>query len=338
MRGEQRSVGLASPCLYGENKMTVTLLEPTSAVIRPDNISLIQAFQDYKRHRVLKPKTLSNYEYVLRSSLSDWLYLPTSKITGKMVYERHTELSKRSKYLADLTFRVLRAIFKWSAAFYEDENGEAVITKNPVDKITGLRVWNGSNRRQDRIKPKDMPAWYAAVQAFDNVLIRDWLLTILFTGCRRMEITRLCWEQVDLEEGTITILESNSKNGKAHLIPMSDFLWDLMERRYKASTKTGWVFPSSFKQDAHLAEYDRTFFAIIKQTGIEFTIHDLRRTFTSIGTDLGLPEYQVKKLLNHSGKDNVTYGYYIADLEALRACIQAVTDEILNQATNSKYD
>lgn len=299
---------------------------------------LVDVFQDYKRHRVLKTKTIGTYDHVLRTGLSDWLYLPMNEISGKMVYDRHAELSKKAPHLADLTMRVLRAIFKWASAFYEDEAGEAVITKNPVDKITGLRVWNGSSRRQGRIKAKDMPAWYASVQGLKDVLVRDWLLTILFTGCRKMEICQLRWEHIDFNEGTITIIEDNSKNGKAHVIPMSDFLWDLLSRRYERSSKTGWVFPSRTLLDTHISESERGHYKVINETNIEFTIHDLRRTFSSIGTDLHLPDYQVKKLMNHSGKADVTYGYYIGDIEALRESVQMITDEILNQANNSKYD
>lgn len=302
------------------------------------NKVLIDVFQDYKKHRSLKLKTINTYDHVLRHGLADWLYLPINEITGQMVYQRHTELSANAPHLADLTFRVLRAIFKWASAFYEDEAGEAVITRNPVDKITGLRVWNGASRRQGRILPKDMPVWFAAVQNLKDPLVRDWILLMLFGGFRRMEATTLRWENVDFTEGTIEIVKERAKNGKAHVVPMSDFIWDMLARRYELSSKTGWVFPSRSMPGNHMSEYERGHYAVIKDTGIEFIIHDLRRTFTSIATDLKLNEYQVKKLVNHSGADDVTYGYYIADVEALRESVQCIADEILNQATNSKYD
>ena len=107
---------------------------------RATNKVLIDVFQDYKKHRSLKLKTITTYDHVLRHGLGDWLYLPMNQINGKMVYDRHAELSAKAPHLADLTFRVLRAIFKWASAYYEDENGEALITKNPVDKITGIPV------------------------------------------------------------------------------------------------------------------------------------------------------------------------------------------------------
>lgn len=49
-------------------------------------------------------------------------------------------------------------------------------------------------------------------------------------------------------------------------------------------------------------------------------------------------QWMADKLMNHSGKGDVTYGYYIGDIEALRESVQMITDEILNQANNSKYD
>jgi integrase len=61
--------------------------------------------------------------------------------------------------------------------------------------------------------------------------------------------------------------------------------------------------------------------------GIKFCNHDLRRTFSSIAEAL-VSYSQMKKLLNHSTKADVTAGYIVIDLEKLRQPSQAIADEI----------
>jgi len=71
-------------------------------------------------------------------------------------------------------------------------------------------------------------------------------------------------------------------------------------------------------------------------SGIQFSPHDLRRTFASIVSRLGdqLSYYTTKRLLNHRTSD-VTQGYVQFDLEQLRAAMQQVEDFVMAKATES---
>ena len=47
---------------------------------------------------------------------------------------------------------------------------------------------------------------------------------------------------------------------------------------------------------------------IAKDSGIEFSLHDLRRTFASIANNYitGMTQYTLKKLLNHENKNYIS--------------------------------
>jgi integrase len=155
---------------------------------------------------------------------------------------------------------------------------------------------------------------------------RDYLLIALFTGMRRNEIASLRWDYIDLRERALHI--PKTKNGDPLDLPLSDFLADLFTARKEAAGASPWVFPS-FGRKGHIVE-TKTFTArVTERSGVEFTLHDLRRTFITIAESLDIPHYALKRLLNHRVGGDVTGGYIIIDSERLRAPVDAVANRIL---------
>jgi integrase len=71
---------------------------------------------------------------------------------------------------------------------------------------------------------------------------------------------------------------------------------------------------------------------VIKESGISFTIHDLRRTFLTVAESLDISAYAVKRLANHKMSNDITAGYIVADVERLRQPMQKITDYLLKCA------
>jgi len=68
---------------------------------------------------------------------------------------------------------------------------------------------------------------------------------------------------------------------------------------------------------------------VIELSSIEFTVHDLRRTFITTAESLDISAYALKRLLNHKMNNDVTSGYLIIDAERLRKPMQQITDYFL---------
>ena len=62
---------------------------------------------------------------------------------------------------------------------------------------------------------------------------------------------------------------------------------------------------------------------------MEFTLHDLRRTFITIAESLDVPHYALKRLLNHRLSGDVTAGYIVSSAERLRGPVSLVAAKIL---------
>jgi hypothetical protein len=124
---------------------------------------------------------------------------------------------------------------------------------------------------------------------------------------------------------------------------MGDFLLELMQKRYSQAT-TKWVFPSVKSASGHILNISKVRQKINKSCGIEFSFHDLSRTFGSIAEDLDYGRYTVKRLLNHKEKDDrdVTADYVQVSERKLREAMNAIVDIVLGEyksivVNNQKY-
>jgi integrase len=306
-------------------------------------ITLIQAFNDYVTARnSLKETTTLDYKRVLNQVMPDWQNKPLLEITKDMVASRHASHgAEKSRARANLAMRLLRAIFNFASGTYEDANGKSLILENPVKRLSHSRSWFRIERRQGVIKRHELAAWYKGLTQYTNHLgqektqmMKDYFLLILFTGLRREEANQLKWANIDLEAKTVRI--NDTKNREHHIIPLSDFLYSLLQRR-KQEAINEYVFPAQIKK-GHLTEPRKAMLRVSQLSGVQFTVHDLRRTFITVAESLDIPVYALKRLLNHKQKGDVTAGYIITDVERLRKPMQQITDFFLEKMGIEKPD
>lgn len=301
---------------------------------RAKSVTLSQAFEDYlKARKALKPRTIYDYRRFMKTYLLDWTDKPISAISKDMVAQRHAKLGETSEAQANLTMRFVRALFNFAAGQYEDSKGHSLVTENPVKRLSQTRAWYRVQRKQTVIKSHELAPWYKSVMNLKNdnhirsrETVRDFLLLVLFSGLRREEAAQLSWDNVDLQAGTLTV--TDTKNHQDHTLPLSDFLHELFQRRkIGASGKS--VFPGD-GAGGHMVEPRKQMAKVIQESGVHFTVHDLRRTFITVAESLDISAYALKSLLNHKMSNDVTAGYIIKDPERLRVPMQKITDYLLN--------
>jgi integrase len=184
------------------------------------------------------------------------------------------------------------------------------------------------DRRQTVIKAQDLEAWFSAVATLQNDTLRDYLLLVVLTGLRKNEAATLKWADVDLKDKTLTVRDT--KNHSDHTLPLSDYLFDLLSQ-CKAGAASDYVFPGT-GAGGYIVEPRKQMARVTEASGVEFTVHDLRRTFITIAESLDIPAYALKRLLNHANGADVTAGYIVASTERLREPMQKITDFVLKSA------
>ena len=330
--------GVLSQMAQGYNPNQIKK-EKREQLILKDKVSKQQptlgiAYDEYLKHRKLKSRSLADYNRTIDVYLSDWKNLKLIDITRTHVQEKYALLTENSPAQANIAMAVFRAIFNFSLEHFLDENDNSLInTTNPVATLKAKRTWNKIKRRKGYVKQEQLGDWVNAVMNFtalrqERNTVRDFLLTLVLTGFRRKECETLTWDALDLKYGWITSLDP--KNDDPHTLPMGDRLWEIMKNR-KEQQYNDYVFASPRSKlkgyTTHLYEAKSK---VIEASGVEFTFHDLRRTFSSIAENLDYGQYTIKRLLNHTVSSDVTEGYVQISDKKLRMAMQEIEDIVFS--------
>ncbi|MBG5636210.1 integrase family protein [Pseudomonas aeruginosa] len=288
--------------------------KPAASVTFADALDL-----HLKSNKKRSERTLKDYRYLSDQYLSDWLKKPLTEITRKDCRERHRKIGeKNGPYVANSVFRVFRAAYNHALKIHDE------LGVNPTIAVD----WFPEERRKAAIPSTDLTAWYKEVTAMTNNIRRDYLRFVLFTGLRRESAAVVRWEHIDWEKKALLIPRPKGGETRAFLLPLSDFLIDLLKERQKCEqAKTffpgsPWVFPAESKS-GHIAEPK-------EKLGVKFTVHGLRNTFITVAESLDISPYAIKMLVNHSlpDKQDVTAGYISPELDRLRAPMQEISDRL----------
>jgi integrase len=253
----------------------------------------------------------------------EWMNKPVAAITGDMVLRRHKQLGERSRAQANVWGRYLRAIFNRVMKEHE-EQGDSIIKVNPVQILSTKGAWYEIKRRQTVIPAHQIGAWWQAVDNLSNPVAQAYLRLLMLTGLRREEGLGLRWGDVDLITGALTVRDT--KNHEDHTLPLGRYLHSMFSKMPRYGE-----FVFSNARGERLSNLRYALEKVRTESGVIFTRHDLRRGFASAGARL-VTEYELKKLMNHKRKDDVTQGYVIFDTMALKEPMQRIEDFFLKAA------
>jgi integrase len=292
-------------------------------------ITLSEALAEFLDCRKnLKPNTVSDMHKTLKQVMPDWFSLPLTSISPEMVVKRHAKHGKeRSPAKANLAMRYLRSIFNYTMEAYTDPDGQPLLRVNPVNRLQTTRAWFDVKRRTRVIEKEQMKTWLETVINHPVDTPRDYFLLVLFTGLRKTEALTLKWEDVNLNDRFFRVRDT--KNGSDHVLPLSEFAYDLLKRRFdRKGEDDQYVFPGK-GGEGHYKGPDSAIRTISKAAGFHVSLHDLRRTFATIAESLDIPAYALKALLNHSTASDVTAGYINIDEHRLAEPMEKISQHIL---------
>lgn len=165
-------------------------------------------------------------------------------------------------------------------------------------------------------QPKNGTYRWLTIEEADTLLSKcgDWIREIvqlaLNTGMRQNEILSLKWRDVNLDRGTLTIVES--KNGEQRTLPLNKAVMAVLEAKGKIRHISGLVFPSQAGTKINPGNLRRAFNSARDKSGIDHVrFHDLRHTFATRLVQAGVDLYAVKELLGHKSiKMTMRYAHH----------------------------
>lgn len=231
-------------------------------------------------------------------------------------------IERGAAYQANRIHSHLRKLFNWSL-----ERG--IVETSPV---LGTRA---PTREQARDRVLDDSEIKALLEACANepYPYAQFVPLLLATGQRRGEVSQMRWSEIDLDAKIWVIPAVLSKNGKPHVVPLSDYAMRLIAEIPRWAD-CDYVFTTTRRSP--ISGFSKALRHVHAQSETsDWRFHDLRRTAASGMARLGIAPHVVEKVLNHisgtiSGVAAVynRYGYDAERREALEAwgkCLEEMT-------------
>lgn len=174
---------------------------------------------------------------------------------------------------------------------------------NPVLALP-MRHVHKAKSRERALSPNEVRVFLTA--AFESNIRRQFkigLHLILLTMVRKSELLLARWEQVDFEQAEWHIPAEHSKTGKPHIVFLSRQSVALFKELKALAGGSTLVMPgrgSLTRPFAHNAINSALKVALRGQDIPAFTVHDLRRTASTLLHENGWASDVVEKALNHT--------------------------------------
>jgi integrase len=202
--------------------------------------------------------------------------------------------------MANRTLPILKKIFAYGVELGAIDDSPAALLSR--------RMTGGKEKSRDRYLSTDeiRAVWRLLDDLGDRSRIswqyRAAIKLLLLSGQRVGELLNSRWDHFDLEAGEWTIPET--KNGKAHLVHLSEQALAVLNILPSRSDPQGFVFPSAedtskpFSVRA-ISQASRKLFQSGRLAMPPWTPHDLRRTFVTHLAGLGIAPHVIEKCVNH---------------------------------------
>ena len=271
--------------------------------------------------------------------LPNWLKRPYWEITQDDVLERFDVVSrmipkrKLSKSPQPITrtsnqhFKYLQAAYNYAISKYQLSRAGFM---NPVAILKTTRRWSRINRRSgflDTNKPYFV-TWWRACESLEPV-IGDYILFSLVTASRSIESATLRWSDVDLKKGRMVF--RNTKNGQDYTFPIAPVARSILERRLKAKIND-FVFGYADSGKCHVVCPPQYHIKLVRvECGEHWSMHDLRRTFTTAMTLLNVHAFTIAHLMKHSMNSSMTLSYAPPTQEQLPEALIRLEQHLLER-------
>lgn len=208
------------------------------------------------------------------------------------------------------------------------------VDASPAEAISNPSVDVPRDRYLDM---KEVVAVYRAAE----LLGYPWtgfIRVLMLTAQRRTEVASMKWVDLDLDAGTWVLSSADTKSARAHLVPLSPTVVELL----RATPQFGpYVWSSDGR--SHVSGYAKAkqrLDSFLKASGVALApwrLHDLRRTAATHLVRLGTPEHVVGRVLNHApqgvtARIYALHSYQAEKLQALTSWAEELTS-CLNKAS-----
>src|SRR5215469_12798096 len=240
-------------------------------------------------------------EYVQRildaELLPRWGSRDARTIKPREVIELLDEIADRAPVMANRVAGILSQMFRFGIH-------RAIVETTPVQLL-----YRPGGKEKPRARVLSEEELQAFLRNLDDACrfqrLPHILRVLLLTLQRRSELALAEWREFDLKAKTWTIPDSHAKTGTGHVVPLSDWAIQELEKLKVMAGGSRFVLPSADKSAPIDPKYitrsvARSLRRFKKHGVAAFTPHDLRRTGRTGLARLGVNVEVAERVLNHA--------------------------------------
>ena len=247
----------------------------------------------------------------------------STKAMRRAIYERDLLPKYRNRLLTEITAEDLRALC--AAVKERGAPAVAIHVRDIVKLVYAFAILHGEKvaNPADEVGPasiatfvpKDRSLSPAEIRVMVGQLehvatlptIRLGMKLFLLTMVRKSELQDATWDEVDFENAVWSIPKERMKRSKAHNVYLPEQAIDILVALKTCAGNSRYLLPSRYDADAPMsrATFNRVTYAVVEQAkkaGLPldpFTVHDLRRTGSTLLNELGFNSDWIEKCLAH---------------------------------------
>lgn len=263
------------------------LAEVTLGKRRPKSISPTDAVARFLEACATKnkPRTVSDYTRLLNRH-----FKPRHHNLGEII---RSDLLRSIQKLAGTpseqhhAFVAIRTFLNWCV-----DQGYL-----EVSPLAGVKPPSTPRAREHVLSIEELKAvWNASDNGTYSTIVR----LLILTGQRKGEIAALEWEWIDTDQ--ITLPSSLTKNKRSHIFPVGLTAQNIIKSVPRIDDSP-YLFPASRRMNDRTSVFNGWGKAkndLDERSGVTgWTLHDLRRTYSTLMAQIGVSQIVVEKLLNH---------------------------------------
>jgi integrase len=264
--------------------------------------------------------------------LPRWASRDARTIKPREVIELLDEIADRAPVMANRVAGLLSQIFRFGIH-------RAIVETSPVQLL-----WRPGGKEKPRSRVLSENELKAFLRNLENACrfqrLPHVLRLLLLTPQRRGELCGAEWREFDFEAKTWRIPDEHAKVGKGHVLPLSDWALQELQKLKAVASGSRYVLPNldgTGPIDAkHITRSVARCLKRFKRHGkAAFTAHDLRRTGRTGLARLGVSVSIAERVLNHA-RERIEATYDIHDyidekratLENWALYLQALRDDV----------
>ena len=269
----------------------------------------------------MKPTSIEQLNYAIVHIKKKFGDIPIGQLTRGYVQTQYDDWKDKTTYTSK--------IIAWAGAAWTwaDQREKVPDVRNPF-QIQFVTRKKARKRILSRAEIKRV--WQSLDElflsrAYDHMSVFA-LEMLLITPLRKTEAFRLRWSNLvdehdkpsHLDTAThMLVVDHKTDQSEDHIrLVVTKAVRDLLTRIPR--TPKEWVFPSPNSISGHIEGVDRTWAAVRQRAGLKnINIHDLRRSWNSVGATLGYDPATMGKTVGNSAKVNAAHYWHLE--EGIRA-------------------